>query len=319
VTTSGDAALEEMHQLERDLDDGTVSRGSDEHRLRLAVIAALAEPPGARAPVDEPAPVAGRAARRGRRRRLPAGWALARPRAPELLAAAGLVAVVVAGLLAVDGSPTARAASPDGAAPVVVAPDSPTDPTPSTARAPVATTTTTVAIPEPEVDITELARRCDDLDGASTDPGFRPDVVLSRARLDPRSGVVRPSVIVGWRDRLGPLETLAPFSIVAAFHRPDVAASDVGPPIDREGSAQLWFTWDGTDYHKGLRIWDGQRWTMAIDEDVPDVTARVATLGADFFWTGIEPGWRYTMTLVTPQGCRTGSALPDGTPSPVAG
>ena len=305
------------------VDAGDLARAmgrSEDPTLRGA---ADAVPPTAHPVVDEraatgPAVPPGRAPRRRR----------FVPTKQELSVAAASTAVVVTLLVAVGGrapstprvtSSSASATTTDRPSTVPDAPTSSTDSTeapvvPTMLLAPTTTVTSTSGGPPTSAlaspttgavtsttvvpDITALARTCTRL--PSGDPGmFTPTAVGTGRDPDPRTKVMSRWIAIGFGKDLGPIDQRPPYTVVGELTLPGVADPKTGSPIDRLGSVQTWYSWDGAASHKGIRRWDGTRWTMSLDGHADDLTVAAEASSVAFFWNEIQPGWRYAMFVAT--------------------
>lgn len=108
----------------------------------------------------------------------------------------------------------------------------------------------------------------------------------------------------------------AQFSLTAIIARSNIGSGQGDAPIDRMGSAQLWFFTDGTSHHKALRIWNGQSWVWQHDSDANDLRIAITDKGAySFYWTGLAHGDTYSFVGAAPTGCASFGADASGQPA----
>jgi hypothetical protein len=160
-----------------------------------------------------------------------------------------------------------------------------------------------------------LARACPTLRSGALAADIKPNTAGTGSANDPRTNQPSRYVEVGWRGDLGPIAQRPPYTVTALLYLPGETAATTGPAIDRAGTVQLWFSWDGTTRHKGIRTFDGSTWRMALDEDA--LTVAFPGTALTFFWTGLQPGWRYAMVVATATGCEAVSNQADGSPTPI--
>ena len=238
-----------------------------------------------------------------------------KPTGAEVVTALVVVAVVVAGLAAVGRTPKRAPLRQLAASVPVTAPPS-TNPVATTSAPTTAVPTTLPPTTVPVADITAQAEACPALRSGSVG-NFTPNNASTGVDTDPRRNVPTPYVGVGFAASSGDtVEQRPAYSVVALLYQPGVAAATTGGAVDRQGSTQLWFTWDGTSVrHKGVRRLVSGSWVMTLDPD--DLTVAFGPTSTVFFWPGIQPGWSYAMYVATANGCTSVSTQPDGSPAPV--
>jgi hypothetical protein len=174
-------------------------------------------------------------------------------------------------------------------------------PSPPTSE-PVPTTTT------PPSSLTKLALACPSLPSGTVAPYLVVAKVESGSAPDPRTSVVTRYVGITFAQPIGAtLQAARPYSITAVLLPSGAKAPTTGAAIDRAGTVQLWISWDGTAFHKGIRTWDGTAWHMADETDPASgaLTIAVTTTDAKLYWTGLQPREPYGFVNADAGGCST--------------
>jgi hypothetical protein len=177
--------------------------------------------------------------------------------------------------------------------------------------APTSTPTSTVSSPTtttPRSPLTRLASACPSLPSGTVAPYLVIAKVESGTAADPRSSVNTRWVGIVFAQAIGAtLQSAQPYSITAVLLPSGAKAPATGAPIDRAGTVQLWISWDGTAFHKGIRTWDGAAWHMADETDPASsaLTIQVTTTDAKLFWAGLQPREPYGFVNADAGGCST--------------
>jgi len=130
---------------------------------------------------------------------------------------------------------------------------------PSTKGSPSASAAPSGAAPN----VLAQANACTTIPAGSLPSGLSISSTSNGIGVDPDTGFSTPYVSIALGTTVGPTTPrLTLILVVLPFQ--DTPPSS-GSPIDRAGTVQVIAYWDGSAWHKGLRTWSGQAWSISVD------------------------------------------------------
>ena len=100
------------------------------------------------------------------------------------------------------------------------------------------------------------------------------------------------------------LAAAGPFAVVAVVsHAGDRPPGAQPRAIDRAGTVQLLYTFDGSQKRKAVRTFAQGDWTTVAD--APELTTVASAAGVSLFWTGLRAGDRFGYVTAAPGACRS--------------